>query len=110
MDEAHLAHLRGLLQASLSAAVPLHIAELKRISWSEVERLARESAQIIAEKGDVIQFRSKKKGETAAAFNALARGLAAGAFVPGGIRFLDMHFEADHPDLVKARDEKTTQS
>jgi hypothetical protein len=55
---------------------------------------AQECGQVVAEKGDIIQFRSKKKGETAEAFNRLAEGIAALAFAPGGVTFLGDHWEA----------------
>lgn len=86
--------VQALLSISLSAAVPLWIERVR--GYSEDRRLerARECAQVIAEKGDIIQFKSKKKGETANAFNALAEGLACAAFQPGGVRFADLHFEA----------------
>ncbi len=59
-----------------------------------IER-ARECGQVIAERGDVIQFRSKTKGKTAEAFDRLAEGIAAAAIVaPGGITFLGVRWEA----------------
>lgn len=75
----------SLLAISLSAAVPLWQEELKALPWSEVDKLREEAARVIAEKGDVIQFRSKKKGETADAFNHLAKGIAILSFAPGGV-------------------------
>lgn len=83
-----------LLRVSLAVAVPLWIEEMR--SWPEELRLktARDAAQVVAKKGDIIQFRSKKKGETAAAFNELAKGLAAASFVPDGVKFLGLHFDA----------------
>jgi len=88
-----------LLQTALGAAVPLHVFELKRIPYDQVVSMAKDAGQVVAEKGDIIQFRSKKKGETAAAFNALARGVACLAFCPGGVQVFGLHFEAFHPDL-----------
>lgn len=86
----------ALLEATLSAAVPLWIMQFQRRPWSELQELAARAGQIVAEKGDIIQYRSKKKGETAAAFNALAQGLAVLAFAPGGVKFLSLRFEAKH--------------
>lgn len=83
-----------LLKISLSAAVPLHIAEMKSLPWAEVSRIASEASQFIAEHGDALMY--KTKGVTAKAFNHLAKGLAALSFVPGGVKFLGMHFEARH--------------
>lgn len=93
----------SFLATSLSAAVPLWIEEFvqKGYSFADVTKIASESCQMIAEKGDLILFKSKKKGETAAAFNALAKGIAALAFVPGGVRTFGMHFEADPKRLQR---------
>ena len=81
------------LTKALEAAVPLHVMELRALPWVELQRMAQEAGQTIAEHGDLILFRSKKRGETAKAFNALARALAILSFVPGGVRFLELHFE-----------------
>lgn len=89
-----LAGTRALLSTTLALAVPLWIERLKPKPWSELAAKAQEAADVVASKGDIIQFKSKKKGETAAAFNALAEGLAILAFAPGGVRFLDLHFQA----------------
>lgn len=87
---------KALIATTLSAAVPLYIEEMKAWPWERVREQAEKSAQIVAEKGDVILFRSKKKGETAAAFNALARGVAALSFAVGGVTLFGLHFEAKH--------------
>jgi hypothetical protein len=67
--------VQELMRTSLAAAVPLWIAEVS--GWSTERRLAtaRECADVVASKGDVLQF-GGKRGEAAAGFNALARGLA----------------------------------
>jgi len=82
-----------LLRAALGAAVPLWVIELRKRPWSEIQAIVHECADVIASKGDVILYRSKKKGESAAAFNALAKGLAALSFAPGGVTFLGDHYE-----------------
>jgi hypothetical protein len=74
-----------LLKLALEIAVPL---------W--MERLCYLPFDVVAHQGDIIQFRGKKKGETAAAFNKLAEGLACLAFAPGGVKFLNCHWEAHH--------------
>lgn len=86
----------SLLAISLAAAVPLLIAQIKKEQWSDerMQETARESGDVIASKGDIILYKSPKKGETAKAFNALARGLACLSFAVGGVRFLGLHFEA----------------
>lgn len=83
-----------LLAISLSAAVPLWIKELQGLPWKDVAKMADESATIVASQGDTLMY--KTKGKTRETFNALARGLAALSFVPGGVTFMGMHFEARH--------------
>jgi len=83
----------GLLATALAAAVPLHAMELAHLPFEDILRIAQESAQIIAEKGDIILYRSKRAGESAVAFNALARGIAALSFVPGGVTAFGQHWE-----------------
>lgn len=85
---------KELLRISLSAAVPLWIMEYERLPIEEILALAPEASQYIAEHGDVIMYRGARKGETARAFNELAKGLAILSFAPGGVKFLGMHFEA----------------
>ncbi len=82
-----------LLKLTLQAAVPLWIEKLKDRPMSYILERAKECGQVVAEKGDIIQFKSKKKGETANAFNALAEGIACAAFALGGITFMGMKFE-----------------
>lgn len=85
-----------LLKISLSAAVPLWIERLKEQPYEQLIKRAGECGQIIAEKGDMLMFKSSKRGETARAFNALAEALAILAFSPGGVTFVGLHFEAVH--------------
>ena len=82
------------LTVALSAAVPLWILDMKTKSWPEIQKIAQDAAQVIAEHGDDILFKAKKKGESAKAFNALAKGIAALSFVPGGVKLFGMHFES----------------
>lgn len=98
--EHKLEHVREVLSLTLLAAVPLWIEDLKRLPFSDVCKLAQDCAQMIAEKGDVLMFGSKTKGEQAAAFNSVAKGIAALSFVPGGVKIFGSHWEAKHPELV----------
>jgi hypothetical protein len=84
----------ALLATMLEVAVPLWIERVRSMTPEQRLARAREAGQIVAEKGDVLQFRSKKKGESANAFNALAEGLAVLAFAPGGVKFMGLTFEA----------------
>jgi len=76
-----------LLAAALGAAVPIWVDQIVREGWSDERRRceAEECATVVASRGDVILFRSAKRGETAAAFNALAKGVALLSFQLGGV-------------------------
>lgn len=107
-----------VLQIALSVAVPLRIAELADSGPDYRARLAtrlscgqqlregpcpcRGLADIIASHGDAIERRDLKRG-AAQAFNALARGLALGAYQPGGVTFAGMHWEAEDIPVVVTR-------
>lgn len=86
---------------ALDAAVQLHI--LLTRDWPEHRRIdeAKRAAQVIAEKGDVIQY-GGRPGETAHAFNALAKGLAAAAYAPGGVTIAGHHWCPDHAVCLRA--------
>lgn len=84
-------HLRLCLEAS----VPLWIERLRDRDPSYILERARECGQAVAERGDIIQWKSKKKGASAEAFNRLAEGLACCALVaPGGVQFLGVTWDA----------------
>ena len=87
-----------LLKMTLEVAVPLRIADLQRIPWDEIARKLPEWADVLVSQGDIIMYKSPKKGETAKAFNVLASALAAMSFVPGGVTFSGLHWEAKHPE------------
>lgn len=86
------------LLLSLEVAVPMRIAELADdvLLWSRVEEWRREALEPIASCGDVLMY-GGKPGEAAEVFNHLARALAAMAFLPGGVAFGGLHFEAEPP-------------
>jgi hypothetical protein len=87
-----------LLRMAISAAVYLWANKLRSVPLETLLKRASELSQIVAEKGDVLQFRGGRKGETAHAFNALAEGLAIMSFMPGGVTFLGDHYKNTHPD------------
>lgn len=60
------------------------------------------NGQLIAERGDIILYKSKRKGDTAKMFAVLVESLALLAFVPGGVKFGGMRFEAATPDNFTA--------
>jgi hypothetical protein len=90
-----------LLPIALQAAVPLWIGRVREMTPGQRQARAAELAQVIAERGDSILFRGKR-GESAAAFNALAEGLAIGAFQPGGVTAFGSHWCTDHAECVAA--------
>ncbi|MFE3579321.1 hypothetical protein [Streptomyces vinaceus] len=102
-----------VLVESLRVAVPLHMMQLASRSPVELQQVAVESATVIGSQGDVLQFRSAKRGETAKAFNSLARGLAAGALVAhGGASFAGLHWctapgcagpDTEHPEPTRGK-------
>jgi hypothetical protein len=91
-----------LLPIALQAAVPLWIGRVRAMTLEQRQARAAELAQVIAERGDSILFRSGKRGESAAVFNALAEGLAIGAFQPGGVTAFGSHWCTDHAGCVAA--------
>ena len=85
-----------LICSMLQVAVPLWIEKLRSRPWVYIAGRAAHCGQLVAEKGDVLQFGSKKKGAAGEAFNALAEGLACLSFAAGGVKFMGMHFETQH--------------
>jgi hypothetical protein len=85
------------LQIALSAAVPLWILEKKKLPLSEVLQRIPYCIQMITEHGDNFLFLSKKKRESAKAFNAVAEAIAILSFAPGGVTIFGNHWESKHP-------------
>jgi hypothetical protein len=92
-----------ILAQMLAVAVPLWQEQLREQPWEDIQRRAGEINKILAEKGDLLFFRSKKKGETAKIFNQTAEGIALLSFVPGGVSLFGQHWETQHPGLVLPR-------
>jgi hypothetical protein len=94
------------LVTALQVAVPLHITELAalpaRIREPLIERWAADAVEPAAHKGDALMF-GGKRGEAAAVFAALARGLAALAYQPGGVTVLGQHWCTNHAACQDAR-------
>jgi hypothetical protein len=86
-----------LLAEVLNRAVALSIAHLRDL---ECEPFGPVWQRWIAEAegagvfSEVLVVGSQRKGEVARAVDALARALAALAFVPGGVSFIGRHYEA----------------
>lgn len=99
---------RALLESSLDLAVPLWIGELQGVPFHVLQERARECSQVIAEKGDIILYRSEKKGETARAFNRLAEGIACLSFSPGGVKCFGRHWIGKQWNEVDVDDKAVT--
>ena len=83
----------SLLQATLSVAVPMRIAELRHKPLAEIldpEALSTIQASL-AEAREEVLFGGKAG---ASGFNAVADAVARLAFLPGGIEVFGMHFAA----------------
>lgn len=80
------------LKIAMSAAVPLRAETLSHFTLEEIfdHEVNGKLSQILAEKGDVLQFGGKGCAE---AFNALAEGIARLAYVPGGVCFCGLRFQ-----------------
>lgn len=89
----------SLLSISLQAAVPLWQLCLQERTWDYIRERLPALSLMIAEHGDNILFKSKKAGDTAVAFNALAESVAILSFVPGGVRLFGQHWEGKHPEI-----------
>lgn len=85
-----------LFLLTIQTAVPLNIAEIKAkggpndFQWD----WAREFADELGERGDILQFKGEKPGQAATIMNRFSYALAVMAFAPGGVTFAGLHFEA----------------
>ena len=93
---------RHPLGSMLSVAVPLWVEELALRPMTDLRDIAMQSNDVLQSTGEAILFSVKKKGDSAAAFNALAKGVAAMSFCPGGVSCFGMRFESTHPETEAA--------
>ena len=94
---------RKLLLATLETAVPLWAAELTKIPLRQLLAEGPALARIIAESGDVLQFKGGRQGATAEALNGLARALAILSLLNDGVKFCGVRFLNVHPDAGDRR-------
>lgn len=85
-----------LMRLSLEVGVFLRMHEIKKRNGpSDFDfKRACQFGSVLATKGDVLQYGSKKKGEAADLMAGLIDAVAILAFLPGGIDFLGLHWEA----------------
>lgn len=90
-----------VLLTTLQLAVPMWIEQLRnvggQIPYDERDRIIEQ----INSKGDDLQY-GGKRGSAAQAFNAMAKGLAALAYAPGGVTFAGQHWCTDHQVCLDA--------
>lgn len=86
-----------LLPLSLGAAVPLWVHGIYERGGptSEDWLRLRQFGYRLATHGDILLFGSSRTGETAEIFNQLAEALALLSFLPAGVSFGHMHFDAE---------------
>lgn len=109
----------ALIQSSLSLAVPFHIFDMQNWDWERIKDSADACSLLIASCGDQFLYKTKRQvkqdGEvvsvgTAAAFNAVAKGIACLAFAPGGVRIFGLHFDAARGPLGIEREPTLTEA
>lgn len=92
----------ALLLLTLEMAVPLTIAEVADWTFEQRQAAAREASAMVAHHGDHLLYGGRHTAET---FNALARGLAVGAYQPGGVTFAGAHWCVHpHPGCPNGRE------
>ena len=82
------------LPMALDAAVPLWVLQFQ--SYSEERRreeMDRATADDLCLRLEYVLHKGPKKGDSARAFNDLARCIALASFFPGGIRLFGRHWE-----------------
>jgi hypothetical protein len=87
--------MNDLLMMSLAPAVLIATDHLSQMAYADVLEIARRSADVVAEHGDDLQFGGRHCQE---AFAALAQGIAACSFAPGGVTFRGERWQASHPE------------
>lgn len=93
-----------ILIISLQAAVPMEIHRLSLLPeparQRRIETWAAAAVDEVASHGDALMF-GGRRGDAARPFAALARGLAALAYAPGGVTFGGVHWCTNHATCVE---------
>jgi hypothetical protein len=93
-----------LIRCTLQTGVPFRMLDIQQrggptdTDWG----WARSFAQALGEKGDILLYRSHKKGETGHIMEQFINAVALLAFCPGGITIYGLHFDAGTPDSTGA--------
>ena len=80
-----------MLATCLDAAVPLWIEQFRKLPEEEWQRMLDEINKDFSAQMEYVIHR--KEGETAQAFNDLARAIALLSFCPGGVTCFGRHWE-----------------
>ena len=91
-----------LLNCSLAIAVPLATKQYEQFpeKWEADKELIVSYADVFAGQGDELLFR--EKGVSCQLFAKLARALAWLSFLPGGVRFNGVIYEANSTNMNKS--------
>src|SRR5437868_6723969 len=81
-------HVYRNIRAALEFLVPMNIAEIRSLSFEERRARAAQDGQIIAEHADKLMYAPRKQPGV---LPALARGMAALAYQPGGVQAAGIH-------------------
>jgi len=82
------------LKTALSAAVPLWMYQFAELTFEErKEQIDKAMTDDMCLRLEYVLHKGPKQGDTARAFNDLAKSIALLAFQPGGIKIFGMHFE-----------------
>jgi hypothetical protein len=79
-------------RTALEAAVPLWQIKMQDLTFEERAAICREAQDTLRAVSEFFIFKGKS-GQSAQAFNAVARGIAALSFMPGGCRCFGIHWE-----------------
>lgn len=95
MQQAEIPYHQELLNVMLMTAVPLWVRSFEHVPWKERRRIMLElGEQISGPGGEYVMVPGPNEGDTARAFNNLAKAIALTAFVTGGITFLNVNYDA----------------
>ena len=97
--------MNDLLPMVMRLAAVLQIARLKEKGGPDDAdmRKARETSDMLGERGDVLLCGGGKPGECADLFNRTAHAIAVLAFCPGGVEVFGARFEAKAVPMGKGK-------
>lgn len=84
------------MRVTLEAAVPIWIMRLLDVPWAGKQQRIQAVEAVLAQPGyaEALVVGGGKEGMAAAAFNAVAEGIAILSFVPGGVRIFGSSWDA----------------